>query len=137
MARTNAGLFALSDNIDYNSLKHFIKVHTTKDEAKAIAIPGHTDTRLAKVEDDLYHELCSQHDRAGLFVSAKADEIDRRLRMFHTDPFTRPSLLTTSTNQTGADCPLPMTRPPVRSSPTIDPTMRDRRCRTHTEKAPA
>lgn len=68
------------DNIDYNSLKHFIKVHTTKDEAKAIAIPGQPDTHLAKVEDDLYHELCAQHDAAGLFVTAKADEINRRLR---------------------------------------------------------
>lgn len=71
----------LPDNIDYNSLKHFIKVHTNKDEAKAIAIPGQPDTHLAKVEDELYHELCAQHDRAGLFVTAKADEINRRLRM--------------------------------------------------------
>lgn len=69
-----------TDNIDYNSLKHFIKVNTNKDEAKAIAIPGQQDTHLAKVENDLYHELCAQHDRAGLFVTAKADEINRRLR---------------------------------------------------------
>lgn len=71
----------LPDNIDYNYLKHFIKVNTTRDAAKAIAIPGQPDTRLAKVEDELYNELCAQHDRAGLFVSAKADEINRRLRM--------------------------------------------------------
>lgn len=69
------------DNIDYNYLKHFIKVNTTRDAAKAIAIPGQPDTRLSKVEDELYNELCAQHDRAGLFVSAKADEINRRLRM--------------------------------------------------------
>lgn len=69
-----------TDNIDYNSLKHFIKVNTNKDEAKAIAIPGQQDTHLAKVENELYHELCAQHDRAGLFVTAKADEINRRLR---------------------------------------------------------
>ncbi|ROV89659.1 hypothetical protein VSDG_08057 [Cytospora chrysosperma] len=67
-------------NIDYNYLKHFIKVNTTRDAAKAIAIPGQPDTRLAKVEDELYNELCAQHDRAGLFVSAKADEINRRLQ---------------------------------------------------------
>ncbi|KAJ4423547.1 hypothetical protein N0V82_001713 [Gnomoniopsis sp. IMI 355080] len=67
-------------NIDYNSLKHFIKVHTTKDEAKAIAIPGQPDTHLAKVEDELFHELCAQHAGAGLFVTAKADEINRRLQ---------------------------------------------------------
>lgn len=70
-----------TDNIDYNSLKHFIKANTTRDQAKAIAIPGQPDTHLAKVEDELYNELCAQHDSAGLFVSAKADEITRRLRM--------------------------------------------------------
>lgn len=69
-----------TDNIDYNSLKHFIKANTTRDQAKAIAIPGQPDTHLAKVEDELYNELCAQHDSAGLFVSAKADEITRRLR---------------------------------------------------------
>lgn len=58
-------------------------MHTNKDEAKAIAIPGQHDTHLAKVENELYHELCTQHDRAGLFVTAKADEINRRLRMRH------------------------------------------------------
>ncbi|KUI74377.1 hypothetical protein VM1G_09749 [Cytospora mali] len=67
-------------NIDYNYLKHFIKVNTTRDAAKAITIPGQPDTRLTKVEDDLYNEFCAQHDRAGLFVSAKADEINRRLQ---------------------------------------------------------
>lgn len=71
----------LADNIDYNYLKHFIKVNTTRHESIAIAIPGQPDTRLAKAEDELYNELCAQHDRAGLFVSAKADEITRRLRM--------------------------------------------------------
>lgn len=68
------------DNIDYNFLKHFIKANTTRDQAKAIAIPGQPDTHLAKVEDELYNELCAQHDSAGLFVSAKADEITRRLQ---------------------------------------------------------
>ncbi|KAF3760740.1 hypothetical protein M406DRAFT_93571 [Cryphonectria parasitica EP155] len=67
-------------NIDYNSLKHYIKVHTTKGEARAVAIPGQPDTHLAKVENELYNELCNQHARAGLFVTAKADEINRRLQ---------------------------------------------------------
>ncbi|GAB1316254.1 hypothetical protein MFIFM68171_06464 [Madurella fahalii] len=66
-------------NIDYNSLKHHIKVHTTKDQATAIAIPGHQDTALRKFEDELYSELCRQHDRVDLFVTSKADEISRRL----------------------------------------------------------
>ncbi|KAK4447892.1 hypothetical protein QBC34DRAFT_449825 [Podospora aff. communis PSN243] len=67
-------------NIDYNSLKHHIKVHTTKDQATAITIPGHQDAALQNFEDGLYEELCRQHDRVDLFVSSKADEIARRLQ---------------------------------------------------------
>jgi hypothetical protein len=72
--------FPRVDNIDYNSLKHHIKVHTTKDQATAITIPGHQDAALRNFEDGLYEELCRQHDRVDLFVSSKADEIARRLR---------------------------------------------------------
>ncbi|KAI0179326.1 hypothetical protein GGR52DRAFT_570211 [Hypoxylon sp. FL1284] len=67
-------------NIDYNSLKHQIKTHTSKDQATAIAIPGQQDHALKKFEDAFYLELCSQHNRVGLFVTSKADEIARRLR---------------------------------------------------------
>lgn len=66
-------------NIDYNSLKHQIKVHTTKDQATAIAIPGQQDHALKRFEDGFYLELCNQHNRVGLFVTSKADEISRRL----------------------------------------------------------
>ncbi|KAK1750840.1 xenotropic and polytropic retrovirus receptor 1 [Echria macrotheca] len=67
-------------NIDYNSLKHHIKVHTTKDQATAIAIPGYQDSALRVFEDELYRELCRQHDRVDMFVASKADEIARRLQ---------------------------------------------------------
>ncbi|KAK4240191.1 hypothetical protein C8A03DRAFT_42232 [Achaetomium macrosporum] len=67
-------------NIDYNSLKHHIKAHTTKDQATAIAIPGRPNTALRKFEDDFYSELCRQHDRVDLFVTSKADEIARRIQ---------------------------------------------------------
>ncbi|EGO54544.1 hypothetical protein NEUTE1DRAFT_69305 [Neurospora tetrasperma FGSC 2508] len=67
-------------NIDYNSLKHYIKAHTTRSQGTAIAIPGHQAAALSKFEDDLYDELCRQHDRVDLFVSSKADEIARRLQ---------------------------------------------------------
>ncbi|KAK1828150.1 xenotropic and polytropic retrovirus receptor 1 [Podospora conica] len=67
-------------NIDYNSLKHHIKVHTTRDQATSIPIPGHQDASLRRFEDDLYAELTRQHDRVDLFVSSKSDEIARRLR---------------------------------------------------------
>ncbi|KHN96984.1 spx [Metarhizium album ARSEF 1941] len=71
-------------NLDYNSLKHEIKVHTARDQATAIAIPGHQDTTLKKFEDGLYDELCRQHDRVDLFVTSKADEVSRRLEHLAT-----------------------------------------------------
>lgn len=67
-------------NLDYNSLKHEIKVHTTRNQATAIAIPGHQEPALRRFEDSLYQELCQQHERVDLFISSKADEIDRRLK---------------------------------------------------------
>jgi hypothetical protein len=70
---------ASSDNIDYNELKTLIKVHTTKDQAQAIPIPGQKDTALAKFEQAFLNELSDQHDRVDLFVNSKADEISRRL----------------------------------------------------------
>ncbi|KAH7149527.1 SPX domain-containing protein [Dactylonectria estremocensis] len=66
-------------NLDYNSLKHEIKVHTTRHQGVAMTIPGHQDEALTRFEDGLYMELGHQHDRLHLFVSSKADEISRRL----------------------------------------------------------
>lgn len=96
-AESNLTMEFSTDNLDYNSLKHEIKVHTTRDQATAIAIPGHQDPALRKFEDALYLELCRQHDRVDMFVSSKADEISRRLGMRHrllkqTVPMTNPCL---------------------------------------------
>ncbi|QPC68495.1 hypothetical protein HYE67_010726 [Fusarium culmorum] len=66
-------------NLDYNSIKHEIKMHTTRDQATAMAIPGQKDEALSRFEDGLYMELGRQHERLQLFVSSKADEISRRL----------------------------------------------------------
>ncbi|KAI1270150.1 hypothetical protein F5Y18DRAFT_4929 [Xylariaceae sp. FL1019] len=68
-------------NVDYNSLKHQIRAHTSKDQAAtAITIPGQQDHGLKRFEDAFYLELCNQHYRVDLFVTSKADEISRRLR---------------------------------------------------------
>ena len=67
-------------NIDYNTLKEFIKVNTTRHQASAITIPGQKDTSLGRFENAFYDELYRQHDRVGLFVATKADEINLRLR---------------------------------------------------------
>ncbi|PFH60700.1 hypothetical protein XA68_10499 [Ophiocordyceps unilateralis] len=71
-------------NLDYNSLKHEIKAHTSSIHATPTAIPGHPDLVLCKFEDGLYIELECQHNRLDLFVSSKADEISRRLEHIDT-----------------------------------------------------
>jgi SPX domain protein involved in polyphosphate accumulation len=71
-----------TDNIDYNELKHLIKVHTSKTQGNSIAIPGQEDTRLQQFEERFYQELFEQHDRVDLFVRVKAEEIIRRLREY-------------------------------------------------------
>ncbi len=60
-----------------------IKVHTTKGQAQAIAIPGKDNEAkaLEKFEDELYDELRDQHQRIDLFVQSKSGEITRRLGM--------------------------------------------------------
>lgn len=75
---------ALLDNIDYNEIKHLIKVRTTKDQAQTITIPGHENEAraLRDFEDELYNELRQQHQRIDLFVQSKSGEIARRLSVF-------------------------------------------------------
>ncbi|EHL00052.1 hypothetical protein M7I_4134 [Glarea lozoyensis 74030] len=67
-------------NVDYDALKHLIKTNTTRDAGQAVAIPGQVDTALQRFEAQFFNELSNQHDRVGLFVRSKADEIDRRLQ---------------------------------------------------------
>lgn len=95
------------DNVDYNSLKHEIKVHTTRDQATAVTIPGQRDSSLEKFEENLYMELCRQHDRVDLFVNSKVDEISRRLgtsplhlliMLPFCQPYRTPQLTITSTD---------------------------------------
>ncbi|PHH53349.1 hypothetical protein CFIMG_002081RA, partial [Ceratocystis fimbriata CBS 114723] len=71
-------------NIDYNSLKYEIKVHTTKNQASAIVIPGSEDIALTRFENGFYEELQAQHERVGDFVSSKTDEIGHRLNYLTT-----------------------------------------------------
>lgn len=72
------------DNIDYNEIKHLIKVRTTKDQAQSITVPGHENEAkaLQDFEDELYNELRQQHQRIDLFVQSKSGEIARRLSVF-------------------------------------------------------
>ncbi|KAE9377993.1 hypothetical protein N431DRAFT_435156 [Stipitochalara longipes BDJ] len=67
-------------NVDYDRLKNLIKVNTTKDQARALAIPGQADTALQRFEDLFFDDLCNEHDRPDLFVKSKVDEINCRLQ---------------------------------------------------------
>ncbi|KAL5614735.1 uncharacterized protein BROUX77_000572 [Berkeleyomyces rouxiae] len=71
-------------NIDYNSLKNEIKVHTTRNQATALVIPGSEDVALTRFENRFYEELQAQHERVGDFVSSKAGEIGHRLNYLTT-----------------------------------------------------
>ena len=67
--------------MDYNDIKHLIKVRTTKGQADAVSIPGqgHDSKALQEFEEELYAELYEQHQRIDLFVQSKSGEITRRL----------------------------------------------------------
>jgi len=71
----------VSDNIDYNEIKHLIKLRTTESKAKAISIPGRDGEQRDQdaFEDELYALLLDQHQRIDLFVKSKSGEIKRRL----------------------------------------------------------
>ena len=73
------------DNIDYNEIKHLIKLRTTKSQGVAISIPGRNgeNEALGAFEQELYAELVAQHQRINLFVKSKSGEIQRRLDHLH------------------------------------------------------
>ena len=74
-------------NVDYNDIKRLIKVRTTKNQARTIAIPGHDKEAGAsqEFEDELYAELCEQHERVDLFVKSKTGEINSKLMSLEKD----------------------------------------------------
>ncbi|KAF2431788.1 hypothetical protein EJ08DRAFT_695941 [Tothia fuscella] len=68
-------------NIDYNEIKHLIKVNTTPGKGKAVSIPGQGQSVERDFENSLYGILLNEHDRIGLFVKSKSFEIQRRLEL--------------------------------------------------------
>ena len=68
-------------NVDYNDIKSLIKIRTTKNQAKAVTVPGHNKASegLQAFEDELYQELYEQHQRVELFIKSKAGELSRKL----------------------------------------------------------
>lgn len=79
---------ATLDNVDYNDIKHLIKVRTTQEQGQAKTIPGSDNESKAfhAFELELYQELRDQHQRIDLFVQSKAGEIGRRLGTYLKPP---------------------------------------------------
>lgn len=79
---------ATLDNVDYNDIKHLIKVRTTQGQGQAKAIPDSDNEAKAfhAFEDELYRELREQHQRIDLFVQSKAGEVGRRLGTYLEPP---------------------------------------------------
>lgn len=72
-------LTCMTENIDYEEIKNFIKENTTPATGKAISIPGSGDDSGKNFENALFGILKEQHDRISWFVKSKAGEIRRRL----------------------------------------------------------
>lgn len=70
-----------SDNVDYDAVKHLIKECTSSGagKGKAIDIPGEGGDAKVLGEKRLYGVLVSEHERVGLFVKSKSNEIQGRL----------------------------------------------------------
>ena len=89
-ADTRQLTLSLTDNIDYDDIKHLIKERTHRNHdprvpATAISIPGQDSTLepLESFEAELFAELQEQHGRIDLFVKSKLGEITRRLSHLH------------------------------------------------------
>lgn len=66
-------------NLNYNDLKHLIKVRTTNSAPTPVPIPGQTNHRWSLLEDELFDILKAEHDNIALFLRSKNGEIERRL----------------------------------------------------------
>lgn len=68
-----------SYNLNYNELKHLIKLRTSSAGGAPVPIPGSTDHRWSILEDELFGILREQYDNIALFIRSKQGELERRL----------------------------------------------------------
>ena len=71
----------MTDNVDYNGLKHLIKERTSNIKTNPVTIPGQGPSSDAwtQLETELFPVLQQQHERVSLFTKSKYGEIKRRL----------------------------------------------------------
>jgi len=71
----------VTDNVDYNGLKHLIKEQTSNLKTAPVTIPGQSPSSDAwtQLENELFQILWQQHERVSLFIKSKHGEITRRL----------------------------------------------------------
>ena len=66
-------------NVNYNQIKHLIKVRTSAGPAVPVSIPSAGVGRWHDLENELYDVLKQEYDNVALFLRSKQGEIERRL----------------------------------------------------------
>jgi hypothetical protein len=66
-------------NVNYNQIKHLIKVRTSAGSALPLSIPSAGVGRWHDLENELYTFISVQYENIALFLRSKQGEIDRRL----------------------------------------------------------
>ena len=66
-------------NVNYNQLKHLIKVRTSSGSALPVSIPSASVSRWHDLEKELYNVIKQEYENVGLFLRSKQGEIERRL----------------------------------------------------------
>ena len=66
-------------NVNYNQLKHLIKVRTSTGSAIPVSIPSASVSRWHDLENELYSVIEQEYENVALFLRSKQGEIERRL----------------------------------------------------------
>lgn len=66
-------------NVNYNQLKHLIKVRTSTGAAIPVSIPSASLSRWHDLENGLYKVIKQEYENVALFLRSKQGEIERRL----------------------------------------------------------
>ena len=69
----------VTDNIDYDVIKQYIKEQTSPGKDKILLAPGRQHESPQEFEESLFAIFADQHQRIDLLVRSKAGEIRRRL----------------------------------------------------------
>ncbi len=66
-------------NLNYNQLKHLIKVRTSTGASVPVSIPSSSKSRWHDLENELYNVIKQEYEKVALFLRSKQGEVERRL----------------------------------------------------------